>query len=179
MEVHVRPDSAYAVFVSLTFHWYFSKRNWQFTKSFHVFLVAIGCGGQSSENQTYFEVSNAGSGECTARICSQPNVCQVNYIWKIENGVMWWVYDVFRSDWTSILLSFPDLRQPQHQALIWKGLQDTLIVQMGLLKLLWGDAAQRTFLQYHMLQVYHHPFVVHWLVIMVRFWTGLIIYQGL
>ena len=41
------------------------------------FLVTLGCGSTSSENLTYFEVSNANEGECTAKICKQDGVCQV------------------------------------------------------------------------------------------------------
>ena len=45
-----------------------------------IILVTFGCGSTSSENLTYFEVSNANEGECTAKICKQDGVCQVLYI---------------------------------------------------------------------------------------------------
>ena len=40
-------------------------------------LVTVGCGGTSGENCTYFENTNAQSGDCVATICKQNNVCQV------------------------------------------------------------------------------------------------------
>ena len=48
-----------------------------FFDAFCVFLVTLGCGSTSSENLTYFEVSNANEGQCTAKICKQDGVCQV------------------------------------------------------------------------------------------------------
>lgn len=41
-------------------------------------IFSIGCGGQSAENTTYFEVTAARAGRCNARICrSGANVCQI------------------------------------------------------------------------------------------------------
>ena len=42
--------------------------------------VTIGCGGSSSENCTYFEVSAAPTGPCNGQVCkSNSNICQVSY----------------------------------------------------------------------------------------------------
>ncbi len=36
---------------------------------FYKFSVTLGCGGSSSENCTYFEVTGANDGACSAEIC--------------------------------------------------------------------------------------------------------------
>ena len=63
---------------------YVSFRNWKLSlreTNFNAFLVAVGCGGLSSENLTYFEVSSADDGPCVAKICKVTNdICQV-YFW--------------------------------------------------------------------------------------------------
>ena len=44
-------------------------------------LVTLGCGGVSSENGSYFEVADASSGQCNARICkTNDNICQVSML---------------------------------------------------------------------------------------------------
>ena len=45
---------------------------------FYKFSVTLGCGGSSSENCTYFEVTGANDGACSAQICKiSSDVCQV------------------------------------------------------------------------------------------------------
>ena len=56
---------------------YFIQNLFSFFDALCGFLVTLGCGSTSSENLTYFEVSNANEGECTAKICKQDGVCQV------------------------------------------------------------------------------------------------------
>ena len=46
----------------------------------HDFSVTLGCGASSSENCTYFEVTGANDGPCSAEICKcSDDICQV--IW--------------------------------------------------------------------------------------------------
>merc|ERR1712141_484280 len=41
-------------------------------------VFTVGCGGSSSENCTYFEVTGANNGPCVASICkADSNICQV------------------------------------------------------------------------------------------------------
>ena len=49
-----------------------------------LFTVTISCGGQASENCTYFESSGAESGACRAKVCKcSSDICQVFYIKNI------------------------------------------------------------------------------------------------
>ena len=46
-----------------------------------LFTVTISCGGQASENCTYFESSGAESGACRAKVCKcSSDICQVFFI---------------------------------------------------------------------------------------------------
>ena len=48
------------------------------------FTVTVGCGGSSSENCTYFEVTGANNGPCVAQICkANSNICQVSYTFQM------------------------------------------------------------------------------------------------
>ena len=74
--VHVLQDLEFAVFVSFEIQKHFYVK-----LTLMSFLVAVGCGGLSSENLTYFEVSSADDGPCVAKICKVTNdICQV-YFW--------------------------------------------------------------------------------------------------
>ena len=53
------------------------------------FTVTVGCGGSSSENCTYFEVTGATNGPCVASICkADSNICQVS--WPIPDNQQNW-----------------------------------------------------------------------------------------
>ena len=55
-----------------------------FTAFIFLFTVTISCGGQASENCTYFESSGTESGACRAKICKcSSDICQVFYIKNI------------------------------------------------------------------------------------------------
>ena len=43
------------------------------------YVVTLGCGGTSSENCTYFEVSDPPAGACRSTFCKTDNVCQVDF----------------------------------------------------------------------------------------------------
>ena len=46
-----------------------------------LFTVTISCGGQASENCTYFESSGTESGACRAKVCKcSSDICQVFFI---------------------------------------------------------------------------------------------------
>ena len=48
------------------------------SNQFFLFSVALNCGQQSSENNTYFESKGTESGSCTLKICPcNDNICQV------------------------------------------------------------------------------------------------------
>jgi len=47
---------------------------------FNLFQVSIGCGGKSSQNCTYFQVTAASAGTCGATICKcSGDICQVKF----------------------------------------------------------------------------------------------------
>ena len=49
--------------------------------SIRFFLVTLGCGSVTSENNSYFEVSDPPSGQCNTKICkANDNVCQVMFM---------------------------------------------------------------------------------------------------
>ena len=77
----------------------------------HKFLVSLGCGSINSENCTYFEVSGANDGDCSAKICKCSNdICQVHWLmitWsyliaKILSPYVW--LNINRCVWTLIIL---------------------------------------------------------------------------